>query len=144
MLTDRLIKDIYEQNRTIVVYGMSTDPEKPAHMVPKFLMSKGFDIVPINPREDSIIDRKCYPGLRDVEENIGILNVFRPSDQALNVVQEAITRKQDRGDINVIWLQEGIENENARRLAEQAGILFIQDMCIKKEFMRIFNETENT
>ena len=137
-MLDNDIKEILEMNHTITVYGMSTNPEKPAHYVPVFLQSKGYTIIPVNPKADTIAECKCYPTLEDIEEKIDILLVFRPSDQVLDVVKEAVDRKKATGDIDVIWLQLGIQNNEARKLAEEAGIPFIQNRCMKIEHNRLF------
>jgi predicted CoA-binding protein len=108
--------------------------------VPAYLLSKGYDIIPVNPYVDKIVGRKSYPNLKDIQEKIDIIEVFRPSDRVLDVVKEALVRKEERGDIAVIWLQEGIQNEEARKLAEEAGIVFVQDRCMYKEFKRLFPE----
>jgi predicted CoA-binding protein len=143
MMTDDQIREIYVKHRTIAVYGMSKDPEKPAHRVPVFLISKGYKIIPVNPTVDVILDRKCYPNLREVPDEIEIVDVFRSSDKALDVVKEAIARKKERGDIQVIWLQLGIRNDEAGTLAEAAGINFVQDRCMLREFKRLFQAQEN-
>lgn len=140
MTTDELIREILGKYRTVAVYGMSQNPGKPAHSVPAYLLSKGYDIIPVNPYVDKIVGRKSYPNLKDIQEKIDIIEVFRPSDRVLDVVKEALVRKEERGDIAVIWLQEGIQNEEARKLAEEVGIVFVQDRCMYKEFKRLFPE----
>ena len=140
METDKLIKNIFENNKTIAVFGMSTHPFKPAHYVPLFLKSKGFSIIPINPKADMIADCTCYPNLKDVEEKIDILEVFRPSVHALGVAREAIERRKIKGDINVIWLQLGIQNDEARKLAEEENIIFVENRCMKMEYLRLFSD----
>jgi len=137
MLTDKDIQGILEKYHSIAVYGMSKSEEKPAHYVPAFLLSKGYAIIPVNPSTDSIINLKSYASLKDIPERIDVLEVFRPSAQVPDVVREALERRQERGDIAVIWLQDGIYNEEARKLAEQAGITVIQDRCMMKEFKRL-------
>ena len=132
------IRSILSTNKRVAVYGMSKNPEKAAHRVPAFLISQGFDIVPVNPSADEILDRKCYPTLLAVEGKIDLVNVFRPSEAALEVVRDAVERKQAQGDIAVIWLQEGIVNEDAKKLAEANGIQFVQDRCMLKEYKRVF------
>ncbi|MCP3677172.1 MAG: CoA-binding protein, partial [Deltaproteobacteria bacterium] len=89
-----------------------------------------------NPLAEEILNRKCYPDLKAVEETIDILEVFRPFEEAAGVVREAVERRRERGDIAVIWLQEGIMNDEAQRLAEEAGITFVQDRCMYKEYKR--------
>jgi predicted CoA-binding protein len=135
-----LLRDIFEKHKTIAVYGMSNNVEKASHKVPSFLLSKGYNIIPVNPRADTVMNRKSYPNLESIPENIEILDVFRPSDQVLDVVKEAVARKKQRGDIDVIWLQLDIKNEEAKKIAEEAGITFVQNRCMMREFKRIFNE----
>ena len=101
--------------------------------------SKGYAIIPVNPSADMILNRRCYHSLKEVDEHIDIIEVFRPSEEALSIVQEAIERKKEQGDIAVIWLQEGIRNEEAKMLAEKNGIIFIQDRCMFKEYNRAFS-----
>jgi predicted CoA-binding protein len=138
MDTNELIRDIFTKHHTIAVYGMSKNPEKAAHRVPAFLLSKGYAIIPVNPSADMILNRRCYHGLKEVEEHIDIIEVFRPSEEALSIVQEAVERKKEKGDIAVMWLQEGIQSEEAKMLAEKNGIIFIQDRCMFKEYNRAF------
>ena len=128
------IKEIYDTYKTIAVYGMSTNASKPSNYVPVFLQSKGYKIIPVNPVADTIAGEKAYKFLKDIPDEIDILNVFRPSAACLEVVEEAIERKKLRGDIKLIWLQLGIANEQAKALAESNGIEFVQNMCMKDEF----------
>jgi len=126
--------------KTIAVYGMSANPEKAAHSVPVYLLSRGYDVIPINPRAGEIAGRKSFKGLGEIERRIDLLDVFRPSEEALAVVEEAVARRKERGDIDTIWLQLGIRNDRARVLAEQEGIRFVQHRCIYVEHRRLFGE----
>ena len=137
---DQLIRTIFETYRTIAVFGMSTNPNKPAHYVPLFLVAKGYNIIPINPNAHQIIGQRSYPYLREIRGRIDILEVFRPSEQVPAVMKEAVARRKEGGDISVVWLQEGIQSPDAQRIAEDAGIVFIQDRCMQKEFKRVFLE----
>lgn len=130
------IKEILESYRNIAVYGMSKNPAKAAHSVPAFMHSKGYKVIPINPTVDSILNLKTYNNLAEVPDEIEILNVFRPSDQALDVIKEAVERRRNRGDIKLIWLQAGIFSEEGRKLANENGIEFIEDKCIYVEYNR--------
>jgi hypothetical protein len=130
-------KPIYDKYKTIAVYGMSTNPAKPANFVPAFLESNGYTIIPINPAAQEIDGKKSYPKIADIPDKIEILNVFRPSEQALDIVKEAVERKKVKGDIDVVWLQEGIINNEAKILAEENGIEFVQDRCMKKEYQNL-------
>jgi hypothetical protein len=138
MTTLEIFRSIFERYKTIAVYGMSRDPGKAAQWVPSFLQSKGYSIIPINPYAESIIGRRAYHRLEDIQEPIEILEVFRPSGQVPVVVREAVERKKKRGDIYVIWLQSGIRSDEARKLAEGSDILFVEDRCMYVEFRRIF------
>ena len=133
MTTEEILKNY----RRIAVYGMSTNPSKAAYFVPELLASNGYEIFPINPTAENIMGKKSYKNLMEVEGDIEILNVFRPSDQTVQVVAEAIERKRLHGDIKVIWLQEGIYNEEAKELAIANGFEFVQDRCMKIEFLRL-------
>jgi hypothetical protein len=113
---------------------MSANSAKPSNYVPELLAGKGYEIYPINPTAEEIGGKKCFKNILDVEGEIDILNVFRPSDQTIPVVQEAIERKKLRGDIKVIWLQEGIYNDEAKQLALENGFVFVQDRCMKVEY----------
>ena len=124
------IRSILENSTTIAVYGMSRDAWKPAHTVPGYMLNQGYIVIPVNPYADRIFGRKSYPDLKSVPDHIDLLNVFRPSGKVLPVVEEAVERRRERGDIHAIWLQLGIVNEEARALAQDAGILFVQNRCI--------------
>jgi hypothetical protein len=130
--TDDEIRKILSLKKVAVV-GMSKNEEKAANYVPKYLLSQGFDIIPVNPTADVILDRKCCPSLSDVSEQIDIVDVFRPSDQVLQVVREAIKKKP-----KVIWLQEGIHNPEAEELARKAGIDVVFNRCMLAEHQRLF------
>ncbi len=140
MAPDGRIKEILEEWKTIAVYGMSKSPEKAAGRVPLFLQSMGYNIIPINPTAGEIAGLKCYKSLADVEEPIDILEVFRPSEETAKVAEEAAERRRKRGDIAVIWLQEGIVSDEAKRIACEAGMEFVQDRCMLKEYKRCFPE----
>lgn len=119
--------------KTVAVVGMSKSEEKAAHYVPKYLLSQGYDIIPVNPTADKILDKKCHASLDEVSQQIDIVDVFRPSDQVLPVIQEAIKKKP-----RVIWLQEGIHNQEAEDLARKAGIKIVFNRCMLAEHQRLF------
>ena len=126
-------KEILENYKTIAVIGFSANTEKTAHRVPIYMIEQGYDVIPINPVADRIAGLKAYHNLESIPYNIEIVNVFRPSEDCLNIAQDVVARKNARGDIKVLWLQEGIINDEAKKLAEDNGIEFIQDQCILKE-----------
>lgn len=130
--TDDEIRQILSLNNVAVV-GMSKNEQKAAHYVPKYLLEQGYNIMPVNPTAEEILDRKCYASLEDVSGPIDIVDVFRPSDQVLPVIQEAIKRRP-----KVIWLQEGIHNEEAEKLAQKEGIRVVFNRCMLAEHQRLF------
>ncbi|MGC1709615.1 MAG: CoA-binding protein [Nitrosotalea sp.] len=132
MHSDEQIKKIYAL-KNIAVVGMSKNPEKAAHYVPKYLIEQGYNIMPVNPTTDEILGKKCYPSLLDVPVPIDIVDVFRPSDQVKPVVEEAIKIKP-----RVIWLQEGIHDLEAESLAKKAGIDVVFNRCMLAEHQRLF------
>lgn len=137
MAEPETIRNIIETSRSIAVFGMSKDSAKTAYWVPEFLAKKGYDIIPVNPTGEVILKRKSYPDLKSVPRPIDIVLVFRRSEEALEPVIQAVERKKERGDIVAVWLQQGIRNEEARKLAEENRILFVQDRCMMHEYQMI-------
>ncbi len=133
-LTDDEIREIYRKYRRVAVIGMSRNPEKPAHYVPKFLMEKGFDIIPVNPVADEILGKKVYKSLEEVPGDIDIVDVFRPSHEIPRIVDEAI-----RKNVKVIWLQEGIYHPVIER-AREVGVLTVWNRCMMREYKRLFEK----
>jgi predicted CoA-binding protein len=119
--------------KNVAVIGMSKNEGKAAHYVPKYLSQQGYNIMPINPTTDQILERKSYHSIEEVDQPIDIVDVFRPSDQVLPVVQQAIKKKP-----KVIWLQEGIHNAEAEELARKAGIQVVFNRCMLAEHQRLF------
>ncbi len=130
--SDEEIKQIFSL-KNVAVIGMSKNQEKAAHYVPKYLSQNGYNIMPVNPTADEILDNNCYSSVEDIPESIDIVDVFRPSDQVLPVVQEAIKKKP-----KVIWLQEGIHNAEAEDLARKEGIKVVFNRCMLAEHQRLF------
>ena len=130
--TDEEIKDIFTLKK-IAVIGMSRHSVKAAHFVPKYLSEQGFDITPINPTADEILGKKCYPDISFVKHHIDVVDIFRPSEQILSVIQDVIKKKP-----KVIWLQEGIHNSKAEELARSNEIMVIFNRCMLAEHQRLF------
>lgn len=130
--TDEEVRDIL-QLKNVAVVGMSKNSEKAAHYVPKYLSENGYNIIPVNPTADKILDKKCFPNLDVVNEKIDIIDVFRPSEDVMPVIEDAI-KKNPR----VIWLQEGIHNPEAEEIARKKGIKVIFNRCMLAEHQRLF------
>ena len=129
--TDDQIREILSLNKVAVI-GMSKNSSKAAHYVPKYLSDNGYDVIPVNPSSDEILGKKCYDSVLDINEPIDIVDVFRPSDQVLPFVKDAIKKKP-----KVIWLQEGIHNSEAEELAKSHGIKVVFNRCMLAEHQRL-------
>ncbi|HRP01420.1 MAG TPA: CoA-binding protein [Candidatus Kapabacteria bacterium] len=128
-------KDIFDKYKNIAVVGMSNKPGKAAHNVPMFMHEHNYNVIPVNPLYANIKGLHCYKSLTEIPYNIDIINVFRPSADAEIVVQDAIQRFQQKGDIKVIWLQEGIFSMNGKKLAEENGVIYIENVCMYKAYV---------
>ncbi|MGC8533252.1 MAG: CoA-binding protein [Candidatus Parvarchaeum sp.] len=133
--SDQEIKGILSKYKKVAVVGMSREEGKESHEIPKYLIGKGYDVIPVNPNADSILNRKSYPSILDVPGTVEIVDIFRPSDKVLPVVQAAINKNP-----KVIWMQEGISNDEAKKLAEERGIIVIFNRCMMKEHVRLFGD----
>ncbi|HXG73420.1 MAG TPA: CoA-binding protein [Candidatus Nitrosotenuis sp.] len=131
--TDEQIRKILSL-KNVAVVGMSKNEDKAANYVPRYLISQGYNVIPVNPTADKILERKSFASLADIDQQVDIVDVFRPSEQVLPVVQEAIKLKP-----KVIWLQEGIHNEEAEELARKAGIQVVFNRCMLAEHQRLFS-----
>ncbi|MFB6164625.1 MAG: CoA-binding protein [Haloarculaceae archaeon] len=129
---DDELRDVLELD-TIAVVGCSATPGKEAHQIPKYMREHGYEIVPVNPYAEEIFGREPYDSLADVEEAIDIVDVFRPSDEVAGIVDAAL----DRDDVQVIWTQLGIVDDEAAARAEDAGLRVVQDRCLKVEHQRL-------
>jgi predicted CoA-binding protein len=130
--SDAELREILGMTRVAVV-GCSTTPGKDAHEIPKYLLDHGYEVIPVNPTADEIFGREAYDSLSEVEEEVEIVNVFRPSDEVAGIVDEAL----DREDVAVVWTQLGIADDEAAERAEDAGKRVVQDKCAKVEHERL-------
>ena len=125
----RTPEEILRGSRVIAVVGASAHPEKAAYGVPAAMQAAGFKIVPVNPRVaalgETILGEKVYASLRDVPHEIDIVDVFRPSEQAVSVAQQAAAV-----GAKALWLQQEITSIEAKVIAEQAGMAYVEDNCI--------------
>lgn len=128
-MVDSDIYDILRSVKTIALVGASNKEDRPSYKVMKFLLEQGYDVIPVNPgmSGQTLLGQQCYASLKDIPVAVDMVDVFRQSDVALEIAQEAI-------EINakVLWLQIGVINENAKDLAEDAGLRVVMDRCPKK------------
>ncbi len=129
------IKKIFEEVRTIAVIGLSPKPEKDSNMVAKYLQSVGYKIIPIYPKEDTILGEKVYRSLGDIKEKVDMVDMFRKPSIADQIVDEI----EKRDDVKILWLQKGIVNNNAANRAKKLGLKVVQNKCSMVEHRINFN-----
>ena len=125
------IKQILTECKIIAVVGLSSNPIRPSHGVAAYMQRKGYKIIPVNPFETEVLGEKSYAKLADVPEKIDLVDIFRKSEEAGSVVDEAI-----EFGAKAVWLQEGVIDEEAAQTAENAGLLVAMDLCWLKEHYR--------
>ena len=125
------IKRILEEYKIIAVVGLSSNPYRPSNGVASFMQREGYKVIPVNPNDTEVLGETSYIKLSDVPEKIDLVNVFRRSEEAGSVVNEAIEI-----GAKAVWLQEGVIDEKAAKLAESAGLLVVMDRCWLKDFIK--------
>ena len=133
--SDSELRKIYDL-KNIAVVGMSKNEEKPAHFVPKYLIEHEYNVIPVNPTITEVLGRKSYPSIADMPEDVDVVDVFRRSEDAPVVVMDAMKKK----GIKVIWMQEGIYNEEAERKAKENGMDVVYNRCMMAEHKRLFSK----
>jgi len=133
---DEKLRDLLAMNR-IAVVGCSSTPGKAAHEIPAYLQRHGYEITPVNPFADEILGEPAADSLAEVESEIELVNVFRPSEEVDGIVQEVLDRKETKQDVEGLWLQLGIGDADAELAAEDAGLTVVSDRCMKVEHQRL-------
>lgn len=125
--TNDPITDILKNYKTIAVVGLSSNPRRPSFGVAQYMQSVGYRIIPVNPNETEVLSEKCYPRLEDVPKSqpIEIVDIFRRTENIPPVVDSAVAVRA-----KVIWMQQGIENQNAAAKACAAGLFVVEDACV--------------
>ncbi len=113
--------------KTIAVVGMSPKKDRPSNYVPRYMKEKGYRIIPVRPGIKSILGERCYRDLEEIEEPVEIVNVFRRSEFCPEIAEKAV-----KIGAKALWLQEGIVSEEAKKIAEDAGLLVVMDKCMQK------------
>ena len=125
---NRNIPGILERYKKIAVVGLSPKMHRPSHAVAAYLDNAGFEITPVNPGHTEILGKTCYSNLKEIPSPVEIVNIFRRSELVEAIVEDAI-----EVGAKVIWMQSGVFNEKAARLAVDAGLEVVMDTCIKIE-----------
>lgn len=127
MLTNMTeIKEIIKNCRTIAVVGLSPKANRPSNMVAKYMQEAGFRIIPVNPGQTEILGEACYASLLDIKEPVDLVDIFRRPEDVVPVVEDAVKIRA-----KAVWMQQGIVNEEAARLARDNGLLVVMDRCLK-------------
>jgi uncharacterized protein len=131
---DRELRALLGHARTIAVVGLSSRPDRPSHRVASYLQSKGYRIIPVNPNETEVLGEPAYPSLRDLppDVTVDVVDVFRRASETPDVARDAVAI-----GATALWLQEGIVNEEAYRIAADAGLDVVMGVCIMQENERL-------
>jgi hypothetical protein len=133
---DDTLRDLLAMDR-IAVVGCSSTPGKAAHEIPAYLQRQGYDIIPVNPFAEEILGEPAVDSLSEVDGEIELVDVFRPSEEVAGIVDETIERVEADNDVEAVWLQLGIHDDEAVETAEDAGLTVVVDRCLKVEHQRL-------
>jgi predicted CoA-binding protein len=129
---DQELRSILENAKTIAVVGLSSNPERYSFEVASYLKAHGYRVVPVNPLETEVLGETAYPSLEDLPETIDVVNVFRRSEETPAIARQAVAL-----GAKVLWLQSGIVNDDARRIAEEGGLQAVMGVCIRTTHRRL-------
>ena len=129
------IKEILSKNKTIAMIGVSKDPTKASTIVMKYMQKYGYKVIPVNPKAkgEKILGEEVFGKLDEIKTSIDIVDVFRPSKEALVIAKDAV-----KVNAKVLWLQLGIKSSDAKKIAESNNIDYIENRCTKMEYQKIF------
>jgi predicted CoA-binding protein len=127
------LRRILRENKVIAVVGLSADWYRPSFFAAKYMQEHGYRVIPVNPKYPEILGEKCYRSLRDIPEKVGIVDVFRKTQDVPPVAEDAIAI-----GARVLWQQLGVRNEAAAAMAGRAGLDTVMDRCVKIEHGRLF------
>ena len=133
MSTIAQLRRILKDNHTIAVVGLSADWYRPSYFAAKYMQEHDFRVIPVNPKYDEILGEKCYPNLKSIPDKVDIVDVFRKPEDCVPIAQDAVAI-----GAKVLWLQIGVINDEAARIAEDGGLEVVMDRCVKIEYARLF------
>ncbi|MEM3403102.1 MAG: CoA-binding protein [Nitrososphaeria archaeon] len=138
---DKELEKVLVESKVVAVVGLSRSPEKDSYIVAKYLSEKGYRIISINPNAEEVSDWVTYPSLLAVPEynlkDIDIINVFRPGEELPEIARQACELKRKYGKPNYLWMQIGISNLEAAKIARECGIDIVMNRCIMMEYKRL-------
>ena len=126
---------LLRQSRTIAIVGLSPKESRPSNMVGRYLLDAGYTIFPVNPGQETLLGRKCYPDLSSLPEQVDIVDIFRKSEDIPDVVEQILALPRLP---RAIWMQQGIVHEQAANRARNRGVMVIMDRCIKIDHHNLF------
>ncbi len=129
---DPTLRKILHESKTIAVVGASDKPWRDSRNIAEFLLTHGYEVLPVNPKYEKVLNRQCYPDLRSLPKEVDIVDVFRNPEFIEEIVDEAIEVRA-----KTIWLQLGVVNQKAARMAEDAGLQVVMDRCILVDHRRL-------
>lgn len=127
------LRRILRETKTIAVVGLSAHWHRPSYFAAKYMMDHGYRIIPVNPSYDEVLGQKCYQSLHDIAEPVDMVDCFRRSSEIMSIARESIAI-----GAQTLWMQLGVLNPEAARLAEAAGLQVVMDRCVKIEHARLF------
>jgi uncharacterized protein len=132
MMNDSEMTALLRTAKTIAVVGLSSNPMRPSFGVSRFLQRQGYRVIPVNPNETEVLGERAYASVKDIPDQIDIVDIFRRPARVPEVVDDALAK-----GARCIWMQEGIVNDEAARKAEAAGLQVVMNRCILKELARL-------
>ena len=132
-MDDQALKRLFEGTRTIASVGLSNTPSRASGRVCRYLQSKGYRIIPVNPNETEVLGEKAYPDLKSVPEKVDLVQIFRNPEAVPPIVEDAIAI-----GAKAVWMQDGAGNPEAAKRAEEAGLVAIVDDCMLRQHARLF------
>lgn len=130
------LRHILESAHTIAVVGLSDNPARPSHSVSIFMKAHGYAIIPVNPHLTEVLGEPAVGSLEDIEGPVDIVGVFRQVEHAPGIARQAVEI-----GAGTLWLQVGIESDEAMRIAEAGGLQAVQDRCLRVEYQRLLGRT---
>ena len=127
------LRGILKDYKTVAMVGLSANWYRPSYFAAKYLLDHGYRVIPVTPTYEEVLGQKCYPTLADIPDPVDIVDCFRRADQIVALAHEAIAI-----DAKVLWMQLGVENKEAEKIAIDAGLQVVMDRCMKIEYARLF------
>ena len=127
------LRRILKESRVIAMVGLSANWYRPSYFAAKYMLDHGYRVIPVNPSYQDVLGQKCYPALRDIPEQVDIVDCFRKSEEIMPLAEDAIAI-----GAKVLWMQIGVINESAAEKTRKAGLDVVMNRCVKIEYARLF------